>query len=271
MANSFLARAVQAAELRVSRASRVVPLEDHQARASRWRDSPRLSDAISGEGVAVIAEVKRASPSRGYLAPIPDPAGLAQSYAEGGAAAVSVLTEPQWFGGSLEDLAVVVEATALPVLRKDFLISPYQVWEARGIGAAAVLLIVAALEPQQLVHLLRTCGDASVDALIEIHDAAEVSTALAAYEEAAVELPLIIGVNARDLATLDVDPGQFADVRDKLPPEAIAVAESGVAGAEDVRRLADLGADAVLVGEHVATALDPRAAVAQLVAAGRTS
>jgi indole-3-glycerol phosphate synthase len=213
--------------------------------------------------------VKRASPSRGQLAPITDASALGAAYAAGGAAAVSVLTEPCHFLGSLEDLSGVAATVRIPVLRKDFVVDDYQVLEARARGAAAVLLIVAALEARALETLLASTAEAGLDALVEVHAADEARVAVAAHRAAVPQRTLVVGVNARNLSTLAVDPEQFAAVRGLVPDDAVAVAESGVRGPDDVRRLAGLGADAVLVGEHVATAPDPAGAVAELVAAGR--
>lgn len=267
--SDFLSQACAAARARVEHAARSEGLEALRARAGGLPSPPGFADALRGSGTAVIAEVKRASPSRGHIADIPDPAALAQAYAGGGAAAVSVLTEPEWFHGSLEDLSAASSRVAVPVLRKDFVVDRYQVWEARAGGAAAVLLIAAGLGDTALAALLSTVADAGLDALVEVHDSREVQRAAAAHAAADTTRRLVIGVNARDLATLEVDPGRFAAVRDALPTDAVAVAESGVRGPDDVRRLADLGADAVLVGEHVALADDPAAAVRALVSAGR--
>jgi indole-3-glycerol phosphate synthase len=181
---------------------------------------------------------------------------------------VSVLTEPRWFHGSLGDLEAVAAGVAAPVLRKDFVVDGYQLWEARAAGAAAALLIVAALDDEALVALLRTAAEAGIDALVEVHDAAEAERAGHAFAAAATGRAAVVGVNARDLATLTVDPHRFRDVRDALPSGAVAVAESGVRGPESLDALRGLGAQAVLVGEHVATAPDPVAAVRGLVQAG---
>ncbi len=274
----FLSNVCAEAHARVAEAARREPLEALRARAREHAVTPpSFAEALCGEGLAVIAEIKRASPSRGQLAAIPDPALLARHYTQGGAAAVSVLTEPSYFAGSLDDLAAVAAAVPLPVLRKDFVVDPYQVWEARAAGAAAVLLIVAALPQPDLEHLLAVTAMAGLDALVEVHDEAEATRALAAHERAATGHRLVLGVNARDLTILQVDPDRFASVRGVLPvgngglsrsSRALAIAESGVQGPEDVRRLALLGADAVLVGEHVATAPDPAATVRTLVQAG---
>jgi indole-3-glycerol phosphate synthase len=264
---SFLSTAVREARARVDDAAQAVPLPALRARAGE-RQPPSFATALSGAGVAVIAEIKRASPSRGDLAVLPDPAETARRYAAGGAHAVSVLTEPRHFRGSLEDLTAAADAVAVPVLRKDFVVDAYQVWEAAGAGAAAVLLIVAALDDAALTALLAAVAEAGLDALVEVHDVAEAQRAVAAHAAAATGRRLVVGVNARDLATLDVDPERFGAVRGSVPADALVVAESGVAGPDDVTRLGHLGADAVLVGEHVVTAPDPEGAVRALVHGG---
>lgn len=254
--SDFLSEAVAAAHGRVRAAAAVRPLEQVRAAALACRPAPSFSAALSGPGVAVIAEIKRASPSRGALAPIPDAPALAGAYEAGGAAAISVLTEPRWFSGSLDDLGAVAAAVRVPVLRKDFVVEDYQVWEARAAGAAAVLLIVAALDDATLASLRATARTAGLETLVEVHDVAE------ARRVVADGAPLVVGVNARDLVTLTVDASRFDAVRGALPPGAVVVAESGIRGPADIPR----GADAVLVGEHVATAADPAAAVAALTA-----
>jgi indole-3-glycerol phosphate synthase len=211
-----------------------------------------------GRQVALIAEVKRRSPSKGDLRPHLDPAGLARAYQRGGASAISVLTEPLHFGGSPADLRAVRAAVAAPVLRKDFVTTPYQVWEARAWGADAVLLIVAALDGEQLADLLAESAAAGLDALVEVHTRQE--AAVAAKAAAA-----LVGVNARDLATLTVDPGRFAAVRDALPAGVTLVAESGIRTRADVQAAASAGADAVLVGETLVLAADPAATAAALL------
>jgi len=235
---------------------------------------PSFSSALAAAGLSVVAEVKRASPSRGALADIPDPAGLALAYEAGGAAAVSVLTEPTWFRGSLDDLRAVAAAVTVPVLRKDFLIDPYQVAEARVAGAAAVLLIVAALGDDDLVALLREADAVGLDALVEVHDADDAARAATVLTRAATGRRAVVGVNARDLDSLSVSGSRFAQLRAALRgpglDEALAVAESGVRGPADAAAVAG-SYDAVLVGEAVATADDPTAAVRALVAAGAVS
>lgn len=214
-----------------------------------------------GEGVHVIAEVKRSSPSKGALAAIADPAALAADYASGGASVISVLTESRRFGGSLGDLTAVRARVDVPVLRKDFVVDSYQVWEARAHGADMVLLIVAALEQEVLVGLLDRVQSLGMHALVEVHDEREAERAVAAGAS-------IVGVNARDLKTLEVDRATFARVAPILPGHVVSVAESGVRGPLDVLDYARAGAGAVLVGEALVTGSSPREAVAELVAAG---
>ncbi|MBA2309008.1 MAG: indole-3-glycerol phosphate synthase TrpC [Pseudonocardiales bacterium] len=217
--------------------------------------------ALNEPGIGVIAEVKRRSPSRGDLAPITDPAALAAEYVEGGARVVSVLTEGRRFGGSLDDLRAVRAAVPVPVLCKDFVVSTYQVHEARAAGADLVLLIVAALTEQALHSLLDRVESLGMTALVEVHDEEEADRAL----EAGAGL---IGVNARDLRTLAIDRSVFGRIAPGLPSEVLRVAESGVRSAGDLLTYAGYGADAVLVGEGLVTSGDPRAAVTKMVAAG---
>ncbi len=238
-----------------------VSLDDLKQRANR---APAVVDALSrlrARNVNVIAEVKRRSPSKGDLAVIADPAALALAYESGGASIISVLTEGRRFGGSLADLAATRAAVDIPVLRKDFIVSSYQLWEARAYGADVVLLIVAALEQEALVSLIERTGSIGMTALVEVHDELEVERAVDAGAQ-------VIGVNARNLKTLDVDRETFARLSPRIPDSVVKVAESGVRGPHDVIDLARLGADAVLVGETLVTGKDPRQAVADLVAAG---
>lgn len=221
---------------------------------------PAESVLRDGETVKIIAEVKRSSPSKGALAAIADPAALARDYELGGASVVSVLTEERRFGGSLDDLAAVRAAIDLPVLRKDFIVSSYQVWEARAYGADVVLLIAAALEQEALVSLVERVHSLGMAALVEVHDPAEVERAVGAGAR-------IIGVNTRDLRTLTTDRTQFARVAPLIPDGILRVAESGVRGPHDVLDYARAGADVVLVGESLVTGKNPRSAVADLVAA----
>jgi indole-3-glycerol phosphate synthase len=214
-----------------------------------------------GPGVAVIAEVKRSSPSRGALAEISDPAALASEYEAGGAAAISVLTEGRRFGGSLDDLVAVRCAVNVPVLRKDFILTAYQLFEARAAGADLVLLIVAALSDPELISLIERARSIGLTPLVEAHTAEEVRRAVDAGAK-------IIGVNARNLHTLQVEPSTFAQLAPLIPDGIVRIAESGVRGPHDVIELARAGADVVLVGEALVTGRDPRSGVADLVAAG---
>ncbi len=238
-----------------------VPLDELRAAVEQAPPALDPLPTLAGAGVSVIAEVKRRSPSKGALADIPDPARLASAYEAGGAAVISVLTEQRRFGGSLDDLRAVRASVAIPVLRKDFIVTPYQLWEARAAGADLVLLIVAGLDQHLLEALHAEAVSLGLTALVEVHDEAEVERAVAAGAR-------LIGVNARNLKTLDVDRGTFARVRPAIPEGVVAVAESGIRGPEDVRELALEGADVVLVGETLVKGDDPASAVAGLLAAG---
>jgi len=213
--------------------------------------------ALRAPGLSVIAEVKRSSPSKGALAPIEDPAALAASYAAGGAAAISVLTEQRRFGGSLADLRAVRAAVSPPLLRKDFVVGGYQLWEARAAGADLVLLIVAALEDAELSELLSLTKELGMTALVETHTPGEVERALSAGAT-------LIGVNNRNLKTLEVDLANFEQMAALIGDEATKVAESGILSAQDAARMRTAGADAILVGELLVRHGDPRAAVAAL-------
>jgi indole-3-glycerol phosphate synthase len=235
---------------------------DRLKQAAAQAPSPRdVMGALSGTEVAVIAEVKRASPSKGALAAIADPAALAADYESGGARIISVLTEQRRFGGSLEDLAAVREAVAVPVLRKDFIISSYQLWEARAYGADLVLLIVAALEQNALVSLVERALSIGLVPLVEVHTREELDRAIDAGAT-------VLGINARNLRTLEVDRAVFGRLAPSVPEGVIKIAESGVRGPHDLLAYAAAGADAVLVGESLVTGKDPRSAVADLVTAG---
>ncbi|MGW0229016.1 indole-3-glycerol phosphate synthase TrpC [Actinopolymorpha singaporensis] len=245
-------------------------LEERQARVSiddlkkRVALLPYAIDPVPvlrGDGVAVIAEVKRSSPSKGALAAIADPAALASDYQAGGAAVISVLTERRRFGGSIDDLRAVRSSVDVPILRKDFVITSYQLWEARAYGADLVLLIVAALKQNALVSLIERAVSIGLTPLVEVHTEEEVERAVDAGAK-------LIGVNARDLRTLEVDRSAFSRLSPRVPDGIVKVAESGVRGPHDVIEYARAGAHAVLVGESLVTGKDPRSAVADLVAAG---
>lgn len=239
-----------------------VSLDELKSRAERVAPALDAHSVLrADDGVTVIAEVKRSSPSRGALATIADPAALAAEYAAGGAGIISVLTERRRFGGSLQDLTAVREAVAVPVLRKDFMVSSYQLWEARANGADVILLIVAALDQPTLIGLRERAESLGMTSLVEVHDEAETERALDAGAR-------VIGINARNLKTLEVDQGTFARLAPRVPAGTVTVAESGVRGPHDVIRYAQAGACAVLVGESLVTGGSPREAVAALVAAG---
>ena len=240
-----------------------VPMEEVKELALRAPDTKDAVSALRGSdgAVTIISEVKRSSPSKGELAAIPDPASLASTYERGGASVVSVLTEGRRFGGSLADLDAVRAAVDIPVLRKDFIVTPYQIHEARAHGADLVLLIVAALEQPALVSLLERVRSLGMEALVEAHSRLEVLRALEAGAS-------VIGVNARDLTTLEVDRHTIEQVIDVIPEDVVAVAESGVSNAHDVFEYAKWGADAVLVGEALVTSGNPLESIRDMVSAG---
>jgi indole-3-glycerol phosphate synthase len=232
------------------------PQSDLEAAVAAMAPALPVLPALRGVGLSVIAEVKRASPSKGHLATIADPARLAVEYAAGGASAISVLTEGRRFNGSLADLEAVRQAVATPLLRKDFVVTEYQLWEGRAAGADLALLIVAALTDAELGSFLALGERLGITCLVETHTADEVRRAIDAGAE-------LIGVNNRNLKTLDVDLAAFEQLASLVPDTAVKVAESGILGLADAQRMADAGADAVLVGEALVTG-DPRAAVAAM-------
>jgi indole-3-glycerol phosphate synthase len=238
------------------------PLLDDARRLPPTRGFTAALARDAQESVAVIAEVKRRSPSKGPLAPDLDAAELAQRYAEGGASCLSVLTDVDHFGGSIADLVAARDAVDLPVIRKDFTVAPLDVVDARTMGADCVLLIAAALDDAELADLHALALDLGLDALVEIHDEVEVERAMAVGAT-------LVGVNQRDLVTFAVDSDRAARVAPLLPDGVVRVAESGMTGADDVAALADAGYHAVLVGEHLVTSGDPAKAVAELRAVRR--
>jgi indole-3-glycerol phosphate synthase len=224
--------------------------------------SPSWAAAFAAPTVGVIAEIKRRSPSAGAIAPALDPALLARDYVQGGAVAVSVLTDAAHFGGSLDDLRTVRGAVSVPVLRKDFLIDPLQVYESRAVGASAVLLIVRALDPSVLAELSGLAKALGLARLVEVHSASELDRAVSLVPEA-------IGVNSRDLETFEVSLDAVAALLRDVPADILAVAESGIQSRAVVEQVADWGADAVLVGTAVAGAARPEMAVAALAGVTR--
>ncbi|MCB1247244.1 MAG: indole-3-glycerol phosphate synthase TrpC [Acidimicrobiia bacterium] len=216
-----------------------------------------LSAALSAPGLSVIAEIKRRSPSAGDIDMTIDPVERAVAYVKGGAAAISVLTEPDFFAGSLDDLTAVRSAVDVPVLRKDFTRNAAQIWEARAAGADAVLLIVASLDPTVLGDLIAVADDVGVEAIVEAHTVAEVDVAVAAGAS-------IVGVNNRDLHTFATDLSVAEAASDRLPDTVVRVAESGVSDIVGAKRMAQAGYDAVLVGEALVRSHDPAGLVAAL-------
>jgi indole-3-glycerol phosphate synthase len=218
----------------------------------------------SATEVRLLAEIKRRSPSAGAIREGADPAEVARAYAAGGAAALSVLTDAEFFGGSLEALQLARLAVELPLLRKDFTIDPVQVWEARAAGADAILLIVRILDDARLRDLRALAEELGMDALVEIHDAAELARALAAGAS-------LIGINNRDLSTFRTDLGLSLDLAPRVSPTSTLVAESGIRTADDVRRLGEAGVDAILVGESLMRQPDLALAAAALVGHPRSA
>jgi len=235
-----------------------------ELRAASARQSPprpflaALRDAHVRDGVALIAEIKRASPSKGLLRGGLQPGPTARLYEACGAAAVSVLTEERWFQGSLDDLREARAATSLPILRKDFLSEEWEIWEARAAGADAVLLIAAALEPDRLRALAEEARSAGMDALIEVHDGDELRAALETS-------PTLIGINNRNLATFQVTLDTTEQLAPRVPKGIFLVSESGIADGGDVRRVLNAGAHAILVGESLVKDADPTARIHELL------
>jgi indole-3-glycerol phosphate synthase len=259
MIEQVLEKILTARRKALAKAKRAVPLAElmSQARAS---GSPTrdFRAALMAGGLRVIAEVKRASPSRGVIAEQVDVRGLALQYQEGGASAVSVLTEEDFFRGSLNDLRDVKDAIELPVLRKDFIFEPYQVWESRAAGADAILLIAAALDLVRLRQLILLARQLQLTSMVEVHDAAELGRAMDAGAD-------VVGVNARNLSNFVVDLRVPLSLASFVPPGIVKVAESGIKARQDVAQLEQAGYDAILVGETLMRAESPVAALRQLI------
>jgi indole-3-glycerol phosphate synthase len=256
---------------------RDVPLEDLRAFASVAPHTTGFRDALKSDGVSVIAECKKASPSKGLIAPDYNLEELAATYASGGALAISVLTDARFFQGSLDDLRTVKETVrslaaraedrgsseaGIPVLRKDFLFHPYQIYEARAAGADAVLLIAAVLKGKELENLLDLARELAMEALVETHDEEELDRALQNGAKT-------IGINNRNLQTFEIDFETSARLRKLIPDEIVTVAESGIRSTEDIRRMSGLGFDAVLVGESLMKSKDRLAKLRAFVEAGK--
>ncbi len=257
--DAILTRTAEDLDLRKSR-TRLAELE---ARAALQQPALSLHRALGAPGMSVIAEIKRASPSRGAFPVIVNPREVANDYVAGGAAAISVLTDAPFFQGSLQDLEAAAKVAhgaerPVPVLRKDFIIDSYQIVEARAYGADAILLIVAALDDVALAELLSAAREWKMDALVEVHDEREMERAVCAGV-------MVLGINNRDLKSFSVDLGVTERLAPLAPADTIIVAESGVFGSAEVKRLQDAGADAVLVGEGLITASDRSTAVRSLL------
>lgn len=254
---TMLADLLAAAARQTMRRRRQWPEGEIERRVAAAPHPRDLAAALSEPGLAVIAEMKPRSPSRGPLIEVYQPAALAHAYHNGGAAAISVLTHEEGFGGTPEHIAIVRAETDLPLLRKDFIIEEYQVLEARSLGADAVLLIVAALGAERLAELMNCTHRLGMEALVEVHDAGEVDTALSVGAR-------IIGVNHRNLCNFEIDMTLTARLRNRIGDHRVIVAESGVSSATDARQLQDAGADAVLVGEMLMRSFDPEKTVREL-------
>jgi indole-3-glycerol phosphate synthase len=255
---SFLEDIVETTLEDVQRRRAAVPVESLVAQIGPPRRGRPFSEALIAPGVSLIAEMKRASPSRGPIHPDADAAEVVRAYQAAGAAACSILTEPHFFGGSLDDLRAARAACTLPLLRKDFIVDEYQLVEARLAGADAALLIVAALDPQALVDLLGFAQDLGLDCLVEVHDEDDAEIAVESGAE-------IVGINNRNLKTLEVDAETVLRLLPDIPAGTVVVAESGISDPADVRRLEEAGVDAILVGEALMSAPDPAEAVRHLL------
>jgi indole-3-glycerol phosphate synthase len=259
---TVLERILQSTREELERRKRELPLEEieYQAFASGGAGntgSRRFTAALAEPGIAVIAEFKRRSPSAGTLHEAPDLHELVAAYDRGGASALSVLTEGPNFDGTLEDLTAARAVSELPILRKDFIVDEYQLYEAKVAGADAVLLIVAALEPEELAALHERAGTLGLDVLVEVHDREELRAALRLETE-------LIGINNRDLRDFSVDVERTAKLMGEIPPGVTVVSESGIAEPEQLSRLEDAGVSAVLVGEMLMRSTDPEAALRML-------
>jgi indole-3-glycerol phosphate synthase len=249
---------VESTRRRVAQLKSECPLAAVQE-AARQQDAPRdFAGALGGQGISLIAEVKRASPSKGPLRPDLDASSLARTYRESGAAAVSVLTEPDYFQGGFADLEAARASSELPVLCKDFIIDRYQVWEARAHGADAVLLIAAVLSQQEMLDLQEAARSLGMASLVEVHDQGELEKALDCR-------PGVVGINNRNLADFSVDLGTTTSLRPLVPPGIPVVSESGIHTRDDVIALQKAGVQAILVGEALVTAADLAARIGELL------
>lgn len=258
--SDFLARIAAHKHEEVLRRVAARPLDEVRDAAAASPPPRDFYAALAGAAPRLVAEIKRVSPAKGALNPALNPAHMARTYATAGAHALSVLTDEEFFKGSDADLVEARAATALPVLRKDFVVSPYQVYEARALAADAVLLIVALLDPEQVAELHGLATELGLAALVEVHACQEAEVALAAGAR-------LVGINNRDLTTFRVDLAATEAVCPLLPPEVTAISESGIGTADDVRRVLAAGATGILVGQALVTAPDPAARIAELLGA----
>ena len=242
----------------VEQRKKIAPTTYLQERIARQKPALDLALALKGDHIRLIAEVKQASPSQGSLSPNLNPTKLARTYAEGGAAAISVLTEANYFMGSIEHLAAIKEVVEIPLLRKDFIFDLYQVYESRAYGADALLLIAAILSPGQLKELVSLSRSLGLRCLVEVHNKGEVERAILSEAE-------IIGINNRDLDTFVVDINTTRRLRPLIPKQKIVVSESGIKSQKDMEKLRKWRVDAVLVGEALVTAGDVRAKMKELL------
>ncbi len=245
-------------------AADVSTLANLRAEARDLPKAPPFATALRGDTIRVISEIKRASPSKGDIAPGLDAVAQAKLYTAGGAAAISVLTEPEKFGGTLADLRAVTEAVQTPALRKDFIVHPVQLWQARVNGASAALLIARALSPAELEMMFNAAAEADLETLVEVQDEAELERALALGAR-------VIGVNNRNLETLEIDVANAPRVIAQIPAHIIAVAESGMQTVSDIAAPARAGADAILVGSAISASANPEAAVRALASVARVA
>ena len=261
--SQVLSTIITARRRRIEELRAKLPVESLRQIAEARSDYRDFAGALSGEVLSVIAELKKASPSRGLLRPEYRPLEIAESYQQAGASALSVLTEEDFFQGSIRDLKAVRGAVRLPILRKDFIVDEYQVYESAAAGADALLLIVAALEDKDLKHFLALAAQLRVAALVEVHTAGELERATAAGAQ-------IIGINNRNLNTLEVSLETSFRLREMIPPSCLAVSESGIRSGADLEKLAGAGFNAVLIGEHLMLAGDPGTELSRLLKSAPT-
>ncbi|MGC7102147.1 indole-3-glycerol phosphate synthase TrpC [Amycolatopsis lurida] len=256
--SGILGKLLDAADRQTEKHRATTPLAELRERAAVAPAPRDFAAALGRPGLGVIAELKPRSPSKGQLTDDYRPAGLAAAYRAGGAAAISVLTHEEGFGGSVDDLPIARTEARIPVLRKDFITDEYQVYEARAFGADALLLIVAALPGEHLAELLALTRELGMEALVEVHDTAEAERALSAGTR-------VLGVNHRDLRDFSIDMTLSGRIRRHVGDDPLLVAESGIGGADDARQLGEDGADAVLVGELLMRSADPAATIEELI------